>query len=1188
MNFKQTLKTLVLLIFTISFTSSVRAQLCSGLTTLTAVSGSISDGSGSGNYANNANCSWLIQPTGNPASITFTMDSLDLAGNIDAVRVYDGTSAAGTLIAIFRGTNLGNSVIANSGSMFVQFTSNAFGNAQGWRGSYTSASSNCQPNTIITAPTGAFTDGTRNGVTYANNTNCEWLILQTAPSVFIEVNFSRFDLASGDSLILYDGPNAASPVLATLVTNSTTGTYQSSGGSVFVRFSTNANSTANGWRIVYNTQPIPFCSGLTVLNSQNGLINDGSLQFSNYVENSNCQWLIQPPGAATVDLQFNYFSTEANFDFVRVYQGTNNNGVLLGSFSGNTLPPLLTSTTGTMFIEFTTDNFVNSTGWECNYTSSTLATINASIDTIYLNAGTGSTNSFQLTANANWRITDNQNWLFASPVNGTGNQTVNLLAIQANIGPERVAELYINATNGNGGDTVIVIQRSSGRFLDIPRDTLYFSAVNAPSQSFNLLANVSWSLSSSVPWVSTNSLNGNNNASPLVSVTNNKLNQIRTGYLVASGTQNAGNDTIYIVQDSLPQSFTVTPRQVQLAALSGSFDSVQVNSNVTWSSNNSAGWFSTNPTSGIDTALIKITASSDNFTFSKRSSYIYFSAGNGRFVDSVLVIQDSLPQSLSASPNSITLGFPAGSSDSIQLRTNVNWTGQSSSNWLTISPNSGSDSSTIVITANTISPTTQNRNATVIFTSVNGLFSDTVNVVQLGIPPVLTTSPDTLFFESDTGNLGTVNIISTGMWNTTQPNFFEISKLNGSGNDNITVKTSSFNQSGSPITESLVFNNTADSLSSTVVLVQKSLVSTLSVNPDSILFAPNSGEQAIVTISSNTFWAVNTTSPWLNLSKSNGRGNDSLTVSTTSQNTTGNVRTGIITINSPGGISQTITVIQLDATSNYALFSVDTLYVGNSAGSVADFSVIANGSWSLTETSSWLQLNKMSGTNTEVITARAGSNNLFGSIRFANVTASSSGQPNRTLVVAQLGAPLIFSYAPDSLIIGADSASFGKFNITSNLATWSASTADNWLRVSPINGSLTEEITVTAVRPNNTGIPRSSNIIISSAPFVPLTAKVIQDTIRSIGLNETSLSQQIALFPNPTTAEINLQFTTNTDLSNTAIEVFDVLGKQVDCNAQVITQKHLSINLSGMKDGFYFIKITSENQSITKKVMLLK
>ena len=109
--------------FDASFITNTSTSPCSGLTNLTAASGSINDGSGTANYQNNANCSWLIQPAGSPASITLNMNSINLADIQDMVRVYDGTSNTAPVVGNFFLNNAGSPAIAYSGSMFVEFTS---------------------------------------------------------------------------------------------------------------------------------------------------------------------------------------------------------------------------------------------------------------------------------------------------------------------------------------------------------------------------------------------------------------------------------------------------------------------------------------------------------------------------------------------------------------------------------------------------------------------------------------------------------------------------------------------------------------------------------------------------------------------------------------------------------------------------------------------------------------------------------------------------------------------------------------------------------------------------------------------------------------------------------------------------------------------------------------------------------
>jgi hypothetical protein len=56
---------------------------------------------------------------------------------------------------------------------------------------------------------------------------------------------------------------------------------------------------------------------------------------------------------------------------VRVYAGSTASATLLGTYSGTTLPPVLTSSTGSMLIRFTTDYSQVRAGWSATYTSTT-------------------------------------------------------------------------------------------------------------------------------------------------------------------------------------------------------------------------------------------------------------------------------------------------------------------------------------------------------------------------------------------------------------------------------------------------------------------------------------------------------------------------------------------------------------------------------------------------------------------------------------------------------------------------------------------------------------------------------------------------------------------------------------------------------------------------------------------------
>jgi hypothetical protein len=125
---------------------------------------------------------------------------------------------------------------------------------------------------------------------------------------------------------------------------------------------------APGWSATYtgNINSSSPCVNET-LTTLNGTITDNS-GSGNYLDNMDCQKLIQPAGAATVTLTFTQFNTESGYDFVRVYNGSTTSAQLLGQFSGTNLPPSITSTGSSMLVRFTTDGGVVAPGWSATYT----------------------------------------------------------------------------------------------------------------------------------------------------------------------------------------------------------------------------------------------------------------------------------------------------------------------------------------------------------------------------------------------------------------------------------------------------------------------------------------------------------------------------------------------------------------------------------------------------------------------------------------------------------------------------------------------------------------------------------------------------------------------------------------------------------------------------------------------------
>jgi hypothetical protein len=110
---------------------------------LTDPNGTITDGSGSAYYANNANCKWIIAPTG-AIQITLTFTWLFTDQGHDIVRVYQcgQVECQTTLLLAELSGYLAKAytVTATTGYMLVLFTSDSFLASDGWTASWTSVS----------------------------------------------------------------------------------------------------------------------------------------------------------------------------------------------------------------------------------------------------------------------------------------------------------------------------------------------------------------------------------------------------------------------------------------------------------------------------------------------------------------------------------------------------------------------------------------------------------------------------------------------------------------------------------------------------------------------------------------------------------------------------------------------------------------------------------------------------------------------------------------------------------------------------------------------------------------------------------------------------------------------------------------------------------------------------------------
>lgn len=366
--------------WTANYTSTGITPTCGGGLVLSTPTGSFNDGSGGGSYGNNQLCYWFIAPPC-AGSVTLSFSSFNTELNYDGIIVYDDLDGTNQ-IAVLTGTSIPSPVTSTTGVMLVVFVSDYAVTQPGFTANYTSTgSAYCSGTTTLnTNDAGSINDGS-GGNNYCNNQDCRWLI-QPPQATSVTLYFTSFDLEPAssdgstiyDAVEVYDGVNTSAPLLGKFTGNNLPPSVTSSGGSIYVKFYSDISVNHQGWSADYSSTTTTYCTGTTTLTSPSGTFSDGS-GTNNYGNNSECSWLIQPSGATSINLSFSAFNTELNYDGVIVYDGANNSATVLGQFTGTTIPSPVTSTGGSMFVEFLSDPAVRANGWTANY-SSTITTIN--------------------------------------------------------------------------------------------------------------------------------------------------------------------------------------------------------------------------------------------------------------------------------------------------------------------------------------------------------------------------------------------------------------------------------------------------------------------------------------------------------------------------------------------------------------------------------------------------------------------------------------------------------------------------------------------------------------------------------------------------------------------------------------------------------------------------------------------
>jgi len=176
---------------------------CAGTKSITGTTGTVEDGSGFNDYANNKDCLWLIDPAETVSKIILTFTAFSTQATSDVVTVYDGSTTAAPVLGTFSGSTLPATVTSTGPQMLIRFQTNASTTNTGWRANYRCTfPTYCTGITNLTAAMGTVNDGSA-AENYTYNHLCRWLIAPTNASS-ITLTFTAFNLATNDNVKIYD------------------------------------------------------------------------------------------------------------------------------------------------------------------------------------------------------------------------------------------------------------------------------------------------------------------------------------------------------------------------------------------------------------------------------------------------------------------------------------------------------------------------------------------------------------------------------------------------------------------------------------------------------------------------------------------------------------------------------------------------------------------------------------------------------------------------------------------------------------------------------------------------------------------------------------------------------------------------------------------------------------------------
>ena len=520
-------------------------------------------------------------------------------------------------------------------------------------------------------------------------------------------------------------------------------------------------------------------------------------------------------------------------------------------------------------------------------TQSGPCTLTASSAILNFPATAGNQN-VNISSNSTWSVSESLSWVTVTPTSGSNNSSINVNAT-ANTGSARTGIITLTAACGTTV-SITVNQNSGGCLLTTSANMLNFSAATG-FQTVSIASNSTWSVSESLPWVVIAPTSGSDNGSFKVYVVANS-GAARFGTITVTAA--CGTTITITVNQSAACSLTVSSSILDFSSAAGN-QTVNVTSNSTWVVSESLSWVTVTPPSGSINNTINVNAAMN--PGAARTGTITLTAACGTSV--TITVNQAAGCSLSVSASMLNFSSAAGS-HSVNITSNSSWTVSESLSWVAVTPPSGSNNNSIVVSVT--SNTGGARTGTITLTSACNT-SVTITVNQSSIGCTLNTSVSVLNFSSAVGSQP-ISISSNSTWTVSESlPWVTVSPTSGSNNGSINVSVLA--NPGVARTGTITISVACGI--SIPITINQGASCLLTASPGILYFAASEGNQT-VNITSNSTWNIIESLPWVTITPTSGTNNGNINVSVSSN--AGLSRIGFISLTAGCGASGTLTVSQ--------------------------------------------------------------------------------------------------------------------------------------------------------------------------------------------------------------------------------------------------------------------------------------